>query len=384
MMSTNLPAKARVEVVPYMLHDGLFGLVQTVAHAMQLAAQQSADEKKSAAPPDLDELLLVSGAAFRNYMPELSAGESPTSRPDHLVKYVCSWGAFESLSYYYGWDLKEFLTLNLSDFWKLLQFEIASGRPVVTLDSANAMQPMLVVGYAIEKVERPGDERRSKIGLRRSLEVLRAGAKAHETVDMSDVEDFQPDTPELKNWMLIARPSAQPEYAPNPQYLRLRVLRWAVAHAKNRRELSQEFGRQYASGHRAFGAFLAHLDALGAAAADSKDEPLGTRDPDWARFVRGHVEELSRARAAAARHLRRWAQELAQDAEFFPEPEPAFQAAMLASADAFEQVSRALQGRAGDDDDIAQLRGAYQSAFDAEVAATAALAQALSYLPGAL
>gem|GEM_PF-4326828 len=368
-------------MMPFVLHDGLFGLVQSVSHAMQFAAKDSA-AKNCVTPAELDELLLVSGAAFRNYMPEFAAGDPQEFHPDHLVKYVCNWGAFESLSYYYGWDFKEFLTLNLSDFWKLLQFEIASGRPVVTLDGENSLRPMLVIGYAIEKIAKAGDEGKTKIRLRKSLDVLRAGAHAVETIDMSDVESFQPDTPELKNWMLIARPSVQPEYAPNPQYLRMRVLRWAVSHAKNRRELSHEFGRQYASGHRAFEAFLAHLDALAAVAPDPKEGALDSRDPDWAQFARAHAEELSRARAAAGRRLRIWAQEFAEDAEFFPEPEPAFQAAMLASADAFAEVSRALD--AWDGRDIAHLRDAYQSAFDAEVIATTALARALSYLPGDL
>src|SRR5690554_5459051 len=186
-MSTTLPKQARLDDAPFILQDGLYGLIQTVHEAMRRAADAGAPA------PELDELLLMSGVAFKSYMPEFEAADPHAFQPDHLGKYVCNWGAFEGLGYYYGWDLKEFLTLNILDFWKLLQFEIASGRPVVTLDARRGLPPMLVLGYAFEKVEEPGEDGKTKLSVRKSLDVLRAGATEVETIDMSDAVDFQPD-----------------------------------------------------------------------------------------------------------------------------------------------------------------------------------------------
>lgn len=370
-MSTTLPARARLNVAPFDLHDGLFGLVQTVCDAMARATQDGQDS------PDLDELLLMSGAAFKTYMPEFNAEEPQDFQPDLLGEFVCNWGAFESLSYYYGWDLKEFLSLEVSDFWRLLQFEIASGRPVVTLGAGGPPRPVLVVGYEIETIDESGENAEDEPRFRSTLEVLRAGSDALETIDMSDIDDFQPGVSALHNWMLIARPSVQPEWAPNPFRQRMRVLRWAAAHAENPHELSQEFGCRYASGHRGFEVFLTRIDAL----ADA-GRTLDSVDDAWADFAFAHVAGLAGGRAAAARRLPIWAREFVQDSELIIENRSAFQTDIQRSADAYARVSAALQD--WDRKSFAGLRAAYRDAFDAESAATAGLTDALEYMPDGL
>src|SRR5699024_933603 len=104
-MATTLPREARVSLDPFDLNDGLAGLVQGIHAAMKPA------------PVSLDELLLMSGAAFKNYVAESLGDVSSDQAKKNTLRgalggeFLCNWGAFESLSYYLGWDIKEFLSL---------------------------------------------------------------------------------------------------------------------------------------------------------------------------------------------------------------------------------------------------------------------------------
>jgi hypothetical protein len=365
-MHTTLPTQARVDITPFELSEGLVGLVEGVHAIMSYVL---ADELPDALA--LDELLAVSAVAFKNYVyePEYNQLEDPKAF-SALGELICNYGPFESLSYYSGWDVKEFNGIGRNDFWKLLQFEIASGRPVVTLGAGGPLGPVLVVGYRFEPRAQ-------------TLEVIRAGSSEIATVDVTGLQDFQGDDPSFNNWMLIARPGEAPEWASSHTRQRQRVLRWVAKHARQHKEFSQETRDNYAPGLRGFESFLGLLDSFG-----EKDTEWPEGDP-FRRWVLAHVDGLARARRAAARRLPVWSADFLSGSDLDLDARQAVEEALDQGADAYEEVAAYLEGwqdgrqegGALTSDDLQELWRAYTKACAAEESAVEGLEAALKHLP---
>lgn len=362
-MHTTLPSSARVDITPFELSDGLVGLVEGVHTIMSyVLADEIPDELA------LDELLAVSAVAFSNYVyePEYNQLEN-TQDFCALGELVCNYGPFESMSYYSSWDIKEFNSIGRNDFWKLLQFEIASGRPVVTLGAGGRLEPVLVVGYDFQP-------------RKQTLSVLRPGADAFETVDVTGLQDFQGEDPSFSNWLLIARPGETPEWASSRTQQRKRVLRWVAKHARQHKEFSQETRENYAPGLRGFESFLKIVDR-GIEGELERDEELDT-------YLGSHVSGLARARRAAARRLPVWSANLLSNSELEQGEREAVEAALAQAAEAYEEVAEHLVSwREGFEDgtfasdDLESLKSAYAKALEAESRAVDGLEAALAHLP---
>ncbi len=369
-MHTTLPHEARVGVEAFDLADNLVGLVQGVFAAMDYVL---ADERPEHF--DFDELLCASAVAFKNYVyePQYNQLEDPQLYST-LGEWVCNYGPFEAISYFSGWDVKEFNGIARNDFWKLLQFEIASGRPVTTLGVGQGeVGPVVVVGYCYEPRHQ-------------TLDVVRPGLDDIATVDVTGVVDFQLDEPSFTNWMLIARPSEQPEWASSHTRQRLRALRWAAAHARRGKEFSQETRENYAPGLAGFDSFLDLLNRL----ADGGEGPWGTAD-GVGRYVLAHVDGLVRARRAAAKRLPVWAAAFVSDSEYDVEVRRTVVDAFAEASRAYEELSdrlgRWLQAHRGPElglEALHQLRRAYTDADACERTAVGALERGLQPLPRGL
>ena len=366
-MLTTLPSEARLTIDPPRMTDNLVGMVRGIFAIFSAELDGELPEGL-----DEDEFLAISAVAFKNYVYEPEYNEL-SHRPraySKLGEFVCNYGPFESISYYTGWDVKEFDGVSTEDFWKLVRFEIASGRPVVSLSLGGPLEPVLVVGYDFEP-------------RKQTLDVVRPGKPEASTVDVTGMTDFQPEAESFTNWLLIARPSESPEWASSHTRQRLRVLRWAARHAKNRKEFSQETRENYAPGLRGFESFLDQLDRLG-------DEDVDRWDADdpVTGFVRGHVEGLSLARRAASRRLPIWSADLLSDSELEIEARKEVEEELERAADCYETVSEKLSewldgwsGQALSTDDVQELWRQYERAFEAEKEAVEALAEAVKRLP---
>jgi hypothetical protein len=367
VMHTTLPSHARVDVDPPELVDNLVGLIQGVHASMSYVL---ADELA------LDELLAISAVAFKNYVYEpayhaFEADQVETSRSySSLGEFVCNYGPFEAISYFSGWDVKEFNAIATKDFWKLLQFEIASGRPVTTIgagapfdiqsDEPNSPSPVLVVGYHYEP-------------RKQTLDIVQPGSADVRTVDVSGAKDFQQAEPAFTNWMAIARPSESPEWTSSHSRQRLRVLRWVVAHGRRNKEFSQETRENYAPGFKAFESFLGILDRI----IDGELE----QDDALTRYISAHVKGLVRARQAASSRLPVWSAEFVSDTGFDIDESEVVDKALGAASVAYGQVADVLASWTAEGG-LEALRACYAEAFEAERRAVEALCEAVELLPG--
>ena len=177
---------------------------------------------------DPDEALVLSGQALRHYVydPALNLDDSDPDPEDWEVgSLFCNFGAFESLGYFYGADIKEFNALKPDDFWALLCYELEAGRPMISAGMADPdgeLQPVLVVDA------RPGP------GGARTVHVLRHGGRTAE-VDLADTPQAQGTSKVLKNWCVIVRPGQRADWITSSDRQRLELLRWAHKHAHNPR-----------------------------------------------------------------------------------------------------------------------------------------------------
>lgn len=364
MTVQKLPQKARVELTPPRLSDGLVGLVEAVHAAFAHSYGQVLPEHLR-----LDEMLAVSGVAFRQYVYEREYNRLENPKPfSKLGEFVCNYGPFESLGYYTGWEVESFNEISQDDAWKLARVEIAAGRPVVSLDTTDAVRPMLVVGYR--------DEPRERV-----LEVVRAGESRTEEFDVTTRRDLQKEEASFVNWLVIARPAESAEWTAPRTRQRLRALRWAVTHAGRHKEFSQEMRENYAPGLRGFESFLDLLDR-----ASDDDEAFDEADADFADYVAAHVDGLRRARRAASKRLGAWSADFI--AEFDLDDEEAVESSLEAAADAYEQLADRLDewreswnGEALSGDDLDTLWQRYSQAASREEEANDALKVAVKVLP---
>lgn len=362
-MAEKLPTRAHVEMTPFKLQDGLWGILDALQHIIHL---QAAPE---AAAISLDESLLISGAAFCHYAPDLKPDEA--ARAAHqpevdpawwLSEFVCNWGAFESLSYYSAWDFSELSSLKRLDIWRLIQFEIAHGRPVLILREDPRLSPALINGYEFHL----NMQARQLDG---ALSLLSPGSAEFVSVDLESLADFKKLDIGMTNWLLIARPAEQVEWAPGRHLQRARLLAWVVDHARRYREFSQEFNRHFGAGLRAFDTLQAMTssDALGA----------GEPGEDFQQWLGAHLAQLEVRRRAAARQLRVWADEFGELSELSSDARDTARGALNTAAQAYQAVADALKDAA----ELSQACAKIRAARSAEARAIDALESAVSVLP---
>jgi hypothetical protein len=357
-----LPESASVDVSSPPSDGGLVGVIEAV-HAALDAEMDDA--------PSAQELLCMSGVAFKNYVfePEFNQFEDPVRAFSSEAHFVCNYGPFESLAYFTGYDIKEFNGISRDDFWKLLRFELASGRPVVSMGMKGALQPLVVTGYdESDKVPK--------------VTVRRARSQTPEDVDLTGEAEMQADHPSFSNWLVIVRTGEAAEWTPSANRQRLRVLRWAESHAQRPKEFSQETRENYAPGLGGFDAFQRFLEAHDA--EDFVDEPLHD-------YLLTHIEELARGRRAAATRLPRWGEELRGDEDIALANADAIVAAFSTLAGSYADVAEPLETWLDEhvengwveveESALEALREAHEAARMAEQAAVARLQTLVADLP---
>lgn len=357
-----LVPKASIDLSIPLDKPGLVGAVQAV-HGM-LASVQPGEV------PCPDELLCVSGVAFKNYVyaPQMNVAESPPRAYSDEATWVCNYGAFESLGYYTGGEVREFNAISREDFWGLLRFEIAQGRPVLSMGMGGALYPALVVGY--DAAVRPA-----------SVELVRSGASARETCALPPGEDMQPSSPSFTNWLVIVRAGEAAEWTASAHRQRLRALQWAMGHARRTKEFSQETRENYAPGLAGFDAFDASLDEL------------VPGDLGHERFICDHLDSLIRGRRAIASRLPVWADEWVGASQPGFGGADAVAGAASSAAASYAEVAgclepwrQTLEGAPSDDGgarevDVAGLRSAHRQAREAEARAVVEVERLLDSLP---
>ncbi len=226
-----------------------------------------------------DELCCISSAAFVTYAfdPEINQHEEERREYSPHAELFSNYGPWTAIGRYTGWEIREVAHLSPVETMKVVAFELASGRPIVTL--GEDLLPRLITSYEVD--------------LAQKRVVTADGA----STDL-DERKLQGDDEVFRNWMLLVRPGEVPEWTAPRSRQRVDVLRWAHEHAHNQKEFFQETRENYQPGLRGVARFSEML-------AD-------VRDPGTAQFAERFVVRMARARRAAANTLLGWAPTIAE------------------------------------------------------------------------
>ena len=267
---------------PPFSHLGTLGLLQALHHLLHT--------HDPVATPSLQELWCISGAASSLYVfdPTLNL---PDAR-GHLEDFhpsgdlFSNYGVFEALAYTTGWDLKEINFISRTDLLSLVSFELARGRPVLSLGLGRSLlTPALIRGmdashaapvWQVQYATEPAPQ-------------------AFDTAQMTWAQPQMADEEIWRNWCLIARPGARPEWAASLDKSRMQLLKWTVSHMHNPREFFHETQLNYATG-------IAALHTLERMAKN----PQSPAHSDYLTFT---LHRLHTAWSALADRLPSWASE---------------------------------------------------------------------------
>lgn len=261
-------AQLAIDAAPFL--SGAAGLVQGVA----------ASAKAQGAEPDLDEWLCVSSAAFATYVydPAMNLyndGKTFSAEGEWFSNY----GLLEAIGYFSGWHAKEFNALPAEDLWKVIQFEIVSGRPLVSIGFGSD-GVVLLVGY--------------EAGAASYLVDVTDGRKTWQF----DVLNHKPqgESEVFVNFVVGVRPG-DPGLTTRERQIAA-VLRWAAEHGRSVKEFLHETRENYAPG-LAGGAYIARFEA---------------KTAEEQAFLERHIAARRRSREAASKVLPRWAELLGEPA----------------------------------------------------------------------
>lgn len=331
MSTASLPKSVDLDVdIESPFSPALTGLVEAAGLALRRLDYELSD----------DELLAISSAAFCNYVfdPKDNQHEDPARAFSRHGGYFSNYGPWESIGYYTGAEMRELTDIKGVDLAKLVAFELAHDRVIVTLDSD--LQPRLVTSYAVSIEQR--------------VAVLDDGTR----LDLaSDALDWQGDHEIFRNWMLLVRPGTRADWAAPSTRQRVDVLRWAAQHARTSKEFFQETRENYAPGLTGLKVFADFLRTV--------------TDPDGAAYAQDYLTSLGRARRAAAWAGRQWADEVA---EYLAVDAVAPQ--LREAADGWTRVADAIE-------QADTLQGAIDDVVAGEEAAVAALHRASPHFPSA-
>jgi hypothetical protein len=318
-------------------HTGLEGMVEATQWMMRRQAEDEGDVRL-----DLDECICLSGMGFAHYLyrPGLNLyHDDPSVLQWELGALFCNYGVFESLGYFCGFEIQEFDGVPVTDFFKLVAFEIAQGRPVLTLGIGDRAQPALIVGYDLGVECR----RLRVVHARDDLDSAAPTRERVETIDVTEHESVQGELEHFHNWSVIVRRGERPDWGASSMRQRLDVLRWAVRHARNQKEFFHETRVNYATGLRAWSA----LEDLAGRITDPERE----RDEreSLGRYLTQHLRQLECARRAAAGRLERWAELLAPEELLDIEDIDAARAGLRRASRGYSDVADELVGIERDD-----------------------------------
>ncbi len=222
-MKIDFPKEKHLEFEPQLEHGGRLGAVEA-AHS--ILGFYGADF-------DLDELLVASSAAAAQYVydPDLNGHEDERRLYSPYSSYFSNYGVFESLSHYTGWEFGELNGLSQTDLKKLLMFEMADGRPLISFGVGGQQVPQLIYGYERE-------------GLEFTLQIQSPEGKFE--YHLSD-EKLQAEDEVFVNYAVIVRADDRHWYL-EPERQRVALLRWMYKHWNASKEFFHETRENYASG----------------------------------------------------------------------------------------------------------------------------------------
>ncbi len=238
---------------------------------------------------DRDELLSLTSVGFKHYVYEPSY--NPAYEPPRWVsskgRLFSNYGIVESMGQHTGWEVMELNFIGAGDLAKLLAYEFAASRVVLTwapveeggepgwhvLVSLDASPARFIVGMM------------GVDGVVHEVDVTARGG----SVQGSEEED-------LVNWCVVARPGEQAPWTLSLEKRRELVCRWGIKHARTSKEFFHETRENYAVGLSGY-ASLARV--------------LSSGEEFSAEVVRRHVEELYQGRRALSRRLGAWGSEAA-------------------------------------------------------------------------
>lgn len=330
-----LPPSADVQIdFPDTLTPGISGYVECVQLAL----------KRGGLELSLDELLCVSSASFARYVydPKLNPHETDDREFSPLGELFSNYGVFESLGYYTGWRISELNEMSDVDFWKLLRFELASGRPMVSVGFGE-LNPVMLIGYREDHNQR--------------WVTVWSNDGVHE-VDFSSIRRPQGDSEVFVNFAVIVRESTSPDWAASKNRQRMAVLHWAVRHNKTQKEFLHETRENYAPGRSGGDVIVQSLRKLG-------------DDVELAQYLSAHVQGQRRSKLAAANVLGDWGRDLAAEVDV--------EEVATALGDAATEFEKAIAALGADD----HLGSAYQAFLDHEQLAYRHIETAIQHLPNA-
>ena len=310
---------------------GINGEVAAIAACERLAGHEA----------PFEEVMGITATAFRTHFfrprdnPGMPIGPLP-QEPDGLwaPRYAptClrhnNYGHCESAAFYYGGEVRPVEGLGALATWRLIRFELDAGHPVLAYGFSAPEAPDLIVGYRLEKA--PLGQFVTVLTRRGTIEVNLTSR------DAKDGEGLYPRE------LLLVRPGSIAEWRGSDDARRIDALRWAHAHTRTGRELIYESSRFYATGPKAYEAFVEFLRVL---LPDELNAPISTPIEETpaalARFCLAVLDEWGRARAAAAAYLKAWADDLEQ-APRTPEGLAAGPEGLRALSTRYEACARAL------------------------------------------
>lgn len=264
------PKQIQLEVVAPPILPGAVGLVQAVGVS---AAAQGADV-------DLDEWLCVSSSALMTYAfdPKLNRHEASDRHFSADGEWFSNYGVLESLGYFSGWHARDLNGPSTEDLWKLVRYELALGRPLVS-QGFGGKGVVLLTGYR----DLPGVH-----------EVTVTDGSTTWTFNLQNPP--QGDSEVFVNYIITVR-QGEPGLTSRSRQIE-GVLRWTIDHGFGSKEFFHETRENYVPG-------LAGGEVI---------SRLRLEDAEEVEFFKNHVASRRRGREAASRVLGRWAELLEMSA----------------------------------------------------------------------
>ncbi|MEC9398174.1 MAG: hypothetical protein VX475_11165 [Myxococcota bacterium] len=207
--------------------------------------------------------------------------------------YFSNYGVFESLGYSSGWDIKEFNFLKLSAVVPLLAYELLQGRAMLSMmEIEGELEPVALVGV---------DAGATWL----KVMVQRIGSDVPEERDLWGQGSLQGEDEDFVNWCVVARPGERAEWAASRGKQRHDLIAWLCTHARSKKEFFHETRANYAPGLYGQRRFAELLELLGEDAFRAAQLERGI-----ARYITAYMNQYIEGRAAFARSLSAWGDEL--------------------------------------------------------------------------
>ncbi len=256
------PKQIQLEVQVPPLLPGAVGLVQAVG--------VSAEAQGAAV--DLDEWLCASSAALMTYAfdPKLNRHEATDRYFSEDGEWFSNYGVLESLGYFSGWHARDLNGPSTEDLWKLVRYELALGRPLVSR-GFGGRGVVILTGYR----DLPGVH-----------EVTVTDGATTWTFDLRNPP--QGDSEVFVNYIITIR---QGDLGLTGRSRQIEgVLRWTIDHGFGSKEFFHETRENYVPG-------LAGTEVIA---------QLALQDAAEMEFFKNHVAARRKGREAASRVLAQW------------------------------------------------------------------------------